>query len=347
MVMNNSQMLFHPGNCLNLKKPYPRECRLCMQYCPHQAINEKKDIIKDRCTECGVCMTVCPSDGFVDRDMNNLGQYLFAGKQIILHCPLAKPNGFEIACLGMLDRDAWTTMMLLAGSKEVKIQTGNCANCDDRQACAVSVAILKELIQAWPDHPPLKIEILPVEDDAEVSQETDQKMKVSTRSDQGRLSLREQGKAKIKEFFPILEAEESYNTPKTRQWFAEALRLNPDKKFPYKAIKANDSCTSCGVCTKICPQDALQQIQKDGRIRLIYEPAKCVQCNRCVDICGPGALRFEYVDFSYRFLTGKILLIETVARFCSKCGKQIFHHVEPQLCMACAAKDPSLKGILY
>jgi len=345
MAMNHKQVLFHSGNCLNLKKPYPRECRLCIQYCPHGAINQLKDIAIDQCTECGVCMTVCPSDGFVDRDMDNLGKYLFSSEHIVLHCPLAEPKGFEIACLGMLDRDVWTTMLLLSKSKPVSVFTGDCGKCDDRQACAVSVACLKEILPHWQDHPPLKIEILPVQENTR--QDTEDKNQGVRRQNQERMSLREQGKAKIKSIFPAIEAEETYDTPKARQWFVKALQKYPDKKIPYRSIKSTPSCTSCGVCTKICPQGALHLTQKEGKNRLIYEPVKCVQCNRCVDICGPKALHFEYVDFTYRFLSGKILLNESFARFCTKCGKQIFHQVEPQLCMACAAKDPSLKGILY
>lgn len=357
MALNSRQVLFHPGNCLNKKKPYPKECRLCIQFCPHSAINDKKDIAIDKCTECGICMTVCPSDGFVDRDMNNFGHYLFNSEKIILHCPLAEPVGYEIACLGMLDRDVWTTMLLLGDSKEVKILTGDCGQCDDRQACAISVAYLKEILPAWPDHPPLKIEVLPLlealdeemEDESKRSKKEAKKEKKqkSVEDIRGNTSLREQGKAKLRSFLPALEAEETYDTPKARLWLAEALEKNPEKKVPYKTIKANDNCTSCAVCTKICPQGALQMDQKDGKHRLIYEPLKCVQCSRCVEICGPKALRFELIDFSYRLLSGKILLNEDFARFCTQCGKQIFHNLEPQLCMPCAAKDPSLKGILY
>jgi Fe-S-cluster-containing hydrogenase component 2 len=347
MIFNKKQILFHPGNCLNLKKPYARECRQCLLFCPHEAINEKKDILRDKCTECGVCMAVCPSDGLVDRDMNRLGKYLFGDGKITLNCPLAEPLGYEIACLGMLDRDAWTTLILLADSREVEILTGDCGSCDDRPACVVSVAFLKELLQAQSESPQFKIKVFPAQGDSNKEGGKENNLDSNKKKVEPRLSLRQQGKDKIKDLFPAIEAEETYNIPKTRQWFAQALSLNPEKKIPYKAIKANEKCTSCGVCAKICPQDALQQVQRDGKIRLIYEPLKCVQCSRCVDICGPGALKFEYVDFSHKFLTGKILLIETFAKYCAKCGKQIFHNIEPQLCMACASKDSSLKGILY
>lgn len=347
-IFNKKQILFHPGNCLNLKKPYARECRQCLLFCPHGAINEKKDILRDKCTECGVCMAVCPSDGLVDRDMNRLGNYLFKDDKIILNCPLAEPLGYEIACLGMLDRDAWTTLILLADIKEVEILTGDCGKCDDRPACVVSVAFLKELIQAQSESPQFKIKVFPARGTInEEDEKEDDRDLIKKKAEPRFSSLREQGKEKIKDLFPAIEAEETYNIPITRQWFAQALSLKLGKKIPYKAIKANEKCTSCGVCAKICPQGALQQGQRDGKARLIYEPLKCVQCSRCIDICGPGALKFEYVDFSYKFLTGKILLIETFPRYCAQCGKQVFHNIEPQLCMACAAKDPSLKGILY
>lgn len=291
-------------------------------------------------------MAVCPSDGLVDRDMSRLGRYLFESERVVLNCPLAEPLGYEIACLGMLDRDAWTTLILLSELKEFKILTGDCGHCDDRPACAASVAVLKELLQVWTEQPLLKIEILPVKEDSLKPGEKNSshhKEKIAIRQ----LNLRQQGKEKLKAILPSLEAEETYDIPKTREWFAEALALNPGKKVPYKAIRVNDDCTGCGVCSKICPQRALNQSQKEGKIRLVYEPMKCVQCSRCVDICGPKAMRFEYVDFSYKFLTGKILINETLTRHCTKCGKQIFHKNEPQLCLACASKDPSLKGVLY
>ena len=341
-MLNQKQMIYQWKNCLNTIKPYPKECRLCLLHCPHEALSANKDISLDKCTECGVCMSVCPSEGFMDKDMDNLGEYIFNSQSIILNCPVAQPHGHEISCLGMLDKDSWTTLMMLAGNKEVKIYTGDCGTCEDRKACAVSVGFFKEIHEAWPAHPQVKIEIAPPSDD-----DKDPAPKKPPSSGLNRnISLRERGKKRIKELFPDID-EETYTIPKTRKWLLEALKANQDLKISYKSIKVNDNCTGCGVCSKICPQGALQQTEKDGKIRLIYEPEKCIQCGRCVDICGPKAMKLEYVDLSYRYITGKILVCETEAKFCCKCNKQIYHKNEPSLCMACASKDPSLKGILY
>lgn len=346
-MFNKKQVIFHPGNCLNTKKPYPKQCRLCFQYCPHEAISEEMEIQVNRCTECGVCMAVCPSDGFVDRDIDNLKEYLFENETIILNCPAAKPLGYEIGCLGMLDRDAWLSLMIMAESKAVRVVTGDCGQCDDKQACSISVAFFKEIYNNWQDDLGLKIEIIP--DQSNNTREVEEnKANLETKETAKRSKgIRQLGKDKVKNFLPSIIAEETYPIPRTRQWLLELLKESPTKKVPSKALKIDEKCTNCGVCAKICPQEALQLVQKEGKIRLIYEAAKCVHCNRCVEICGPQAMRFEEKNMSYKLLTGKILIRESEPRYCDKCGKQIFHNIEPGLCMSCAAKDPDLKGILY
>lgn len=347
MAFGNKQILFHPGNCLNLKKPYARECRECVLICPHQAISEKKDIALDKCTECGACMAVCPSDGMVDRDMNNLGEYILESGQLILNCPLAEPWGYEIACLGMLDRDGWSTLFLQARMKEVKLLTGDCGACEDKAACRLSVAVLKELLQVQTEQPNIRIEIRSSSGDEEAGANYGANRALEKAVSKEDAGWRQKGQQKLKALLPGIEAEETYDLPKTRQWLAEALKKQPDHKTVFKALKARDNCTGCGVCTKICPQQALTLNDKEEKKALIYEPLNCVQCSRCVDVCGPKSLTLEYVSLSSKQLTGKILLLETVPVFCTSCGKQIFHKKEPSLCLACASKDPSLKGVLY
>lgn len=45
-------------------------------------------------------------------------------------------------------------------------------------------------------------------------------------------------------------------------------------------------CTSCGVCTKVCPAGALHIYDK----KLIHEPWRCIGCGICVSKCKTGAL---------------------------------------------------------
>lgn len=306
-----NQMIYHNGNCLNQKKTFPRECRRCITACPHNAINDQKEIILEKCTECGVCMAVCPSDGFIDRDMRHLGAYFSESESCVLNCPMAEPCGYEIACLGMFDGDAWKALMLKAVTKKVRIVIGDCACCNDHKASEFSRSLLEETAAQWPGHPVITIDIVPAAEGSERVNNPQNKKLFDRRSEKGiKNSVREFGMDKLRAAFPAIEADDVYPIPKTREWLIDALRLLPDSKVPFLAIAANNNCSGCGVCTRICPQQALELRRRDDKILLVYEPYKCVQCGRCVDICGSRVLRLENRQLTLKFLTGKILLCE-------------------------------------
>lgn len=345
------QMVFFNGNCLNTKKSYARPCRLCVERCPHQAISEFRQLDSKLCTECGVCMAVCPSDGFADRTLHLLHDFLIETEKIVLNCPKARPLGFEIPCLGIFDRDSWMTLMILAREKPVTIMTGVCSKCEDRSACASSVEIFNQVHLDWPEHPAVNIEVH-ADGESAVVPETAIRVpshpKKKTKS-----TLRERSLEKMEEWLPSLAGDEAYPIPKSRQWLIKALGDTTDEKIPFRALTVADSCTSCGVCAAICPQGALQkredynsdptseELETEERIqalRLILEPQKCVHCQRCVETCPTKALSFKLKSFSHRLLTGKILIHEGQPGYCSRCGRRIFDNAE--LCLVCATSDP-------
>lgn len=335
-----NQMIYHQGNCLNRKKTYPRECRLCITACPHDAISDQKDITLEKCTECGLCMAVCPSDGFVDRDMRNLGAYIMESDACILNCPMAQPGGYEIACLGMLDADAWKALVLLADHKEVRIVIGDCTSCHDLKASENSRNRYEEIISQWPDHSGISIDTVPDGEGTERDNSQQAKRLMAKRAKNGvKNSVREFSREKIRSVFPAIEADEAYPIPKTREWLIDTLRLHPDKKIPFRAITADSNCNSCGVCARICPQQALELRQSGNKTLLVYEPNKCVQCGRCVDICGSRVLRLENRQLTLKYLLGKILLCEANSYYCSQCGKKIFTDTESGMCAACTVKS--------
>lgn len=345
------QMVYHNENCLNTKKPFARACKLCIEICPHHAISEYRQLNAKLCTECGVCMAVCPSDGFVDRMMDKLHDYLLTKeKEIVLSCPLAIPSGFEIPCLGMLDRDGWMILMLLAEEKPVTIMTGVCAECQDRQACATSVQTFKQIHVDWPDHATIRIQVRP--DIEGVEPKTKDVLKSVVVPQVNLAGWRQKSRDKIEEWLPSLAVEDKYTVPKYRQWLIEALEKKKDRKIPFRALTVAALCTNCGVCAAICPQGALQKQEarnldqsaedpeKEEKIvslRLILEPQKCVQCDRCVEICRPQALTYSLKSMSHQLLTGKILIHEGSPKYCSRCGKRIFENAD--LCLVCSTSD--------
>ncbi|MHB1652276.1 MAG: NADH-quinone oxidoreductase subunit I [Desulfitobacteriaceae bacterium] len=339
-MVQQGQMLHHPHNCLNVKKPFARACKICIEACPHKAISEYREVDLSRCTECGVCMAVCPSDGFVDRAMDDLHGYLQNSEEIVLNCPQAAPLGWEIPCLGLIDRDFWLTLMLYALAKPVRLLTGLCSGCPDKEACAISVETFKSIHTAWPDHPQVQVTVKPSNGESgEILAH------LLGRDEKGGLrNWRELGLKKVERWLPGLVAEETYDIPKTRQWLMEVLALHEQVQIPFLAIVVEDSCTNCGVCAAICPQGALTKRQKGENLQLVLEPLRCVQCRRCIEICQPKALSLSSKPLSHRLLKGKILLHEGTPRYCSHCGKQIFDNSEPPVCLACATRDPDRRS---
>ena len=291
------QMVYHNGNCLNTKKTFVRTCNLCVEICPHEAISEFRQLDAGRCTECGACMAVCPSDGFVDQSLDQLHDYLFsAEKELVLNCPQAVPQGFEISCLGMLNRDAWLVLLLLAERKPVSIITGKCGECPDCPACALSVRTFKRIHEDWADHAPIRILVRPdqgenpasdgiktAESDSGKTTGSDNSKKPESNSGKkdgwgsgGRplsrpgSSLRKAGWKLVTKWLPGLTETESYLLPKYRQWLLEALESNQENdqessqennqesRVPFLALTAQGICTGCGICETACPQGAVQ-----------------------------------------------------------------------------------------
>lgn len=335
-MFNNCQFVYHPNNCLNKKKPFAHPCRLCIDSCPHQAITEDHEIISNKCTECGVCMAVCPSDGIVDRNSDKLYDYIRDAEQIKLNCPQAVPTGFEIPCLGILDRDLWIALMLQAQEKKVEISTGECASCLDKKACALSVRTFTEVHKAWPGHAPVMIRVAPDDGMSKPLPQSQQELKPKSPEPKG---WRDLGRAKLEELFPGMTSDETYPLPYSRLFLAESWEAR-DEILPLPALTVGEECTNCGVCAAICPQQALTKKDSKVDLTLIYEPLKCVRCQRCVSICRPKALSMEDKRLSFKLFTGKILLHQGKYRYCTKCGRQVFDNKEPALCVGCASTDP-------
>lgn len=336
-MLKQCQIVYHPDNCLNTKRPFARSCRLCVEACPHQAISDNRELDTKRCTECGACMAVCPSDGFVDRSIDKLFEYIQSSDHITLNCPQANPMGFEIPCLGILDQNLWVSLILQTKTQEKKVEiyTGECVNCPDKKACGISVQSFGKIHKSLLEHSSLSIIVAP--DDGSDSAAQNQQ---SRKTPAPKLNLRNWSREKLETMLPGITSSESYSIPRSRQFLAETWKAKEELNLPLPALNVSESCSNCGVCVAICPQRALTKKEDNDILTLIYEPLQCVECQRCVSVCKQKALSFESKRLSYQMFTGRIRIHQGKYRYCARCGKQLFDNVEPPLCYACATSDP-------
>ena len=56
-------------------------------------------------------------------------------------------------------------------------------------------------------------------------------------------------------------------------------------------IQDETSCTHCGMCTGICPTNALYLERPGMKVR--FDSEKCVVCNMCVKVCPTRSMRLD------------------------------------------------------
>lgn len=62
-------------------------------------------------------------------------------------------------------------------------------------------------------------------------------------------------------------------------------RLRDKKDYPLLA-EPHERCCGCAACCAICPKNAIHMdANEEGFFYPVVDPAKCVRCYRCLDIC--------------------------------------------------------------
>lgn len=66
---------------------------------------------------------------------------------------------------------------------------------------------------------------------------------------------------------------------------------------PLVAVVDTDACEWCGECLAVCPYDAPQQTELDGRAVAVIDKAACKGCGGCVPVCPKNAIDLQgYTD---------------------------------------------------
>lgn len=279
-VVNQALTEGHPAkdyeHCVN-RHQVKHKCTICADVCPAKVYYGKGSQKADfsNCENCNLCVAACPARCIASSSVN-VSSYLkllrvpeetvFIGTRqyegachLRVDCFAALPWEF-LACLGLYKK----AVFLTAGLPEVM-----------PQAEEVWQKTLERLIFFFGKeefHKRFVCSEQPVYEDGQQISRRDLFKKAN-----------DEIKSRISAFVP---SESMMDGLLYRYLLREALAAGEaDKPFGWVIPMISARCKGCGVCAKLCPQDAITVKREQGNFRIIFYPFLCNGCGLCQKTC--------------------------------------------------------------
>ena len=99
-----------------------------------------------------------------------------------------------------------------------------------------------------------------------------------------------------------------------RAWLSAA---EPAEERDHWTVTVGSGCTLCGLCARLCSQEALRLVQERGKICLLFDPVPCDGCAVCQQWCPEGAVTVEPSAGA----EGQCVLMRSPLSTCPGCGQ--------------------------
>ena len=316
--------------CLNARQGKVK-CTACLDICPSGALQipEKGRADWEKCQTCGLCTAVCPSGalGFTQYRQRKAAQMLADDRPVhILGCQQAQGDMDSKAwCLSAF---TWELIAALALRGRVELVHGDCENCPRKEKFGCFGEALERVRLFLGD--------------ARFERE------ITVRA-AGEATKREVSRRELFSSLLPTAGRKPKNAENLMESFGDdgqALRLmlaktmekleDQDEKFGWEAPNFTDKCWACGICAKICPNDAIRTKEKDGVWRVVCSPLLCTGCGACEVVCMDGGIDgLKLVQLAAR---KKRIVHKTQAGICPECGGAVKPGSGYEICLRCRVK---------
>lgn len=349
---------FAPDHCLN-RRQTRHPCRACAQNCPGQAIPANPVTARidwTKCINCGLCVTACPARCFA----------LDIRQQKAIAAP-AKSGVIGFGCLQSDLQPAlqkteclcgvpWEWLAALAMRMQVRLYVGKCDACA-RESCRDQLKQNLLLLELFLGEERFARQVILAYTPEQMQDKAEAESEVNRRELLGmfRKNVKKIVAASIGSMMPKPEkdpAEDGFAYRRLLADLAAADCIACSKKSKADGVPAeypeygvllpdiNENCYACGLCARICPQQAIT-VEKtgDGESVISLEPWKCTACGLCAATCltkgvsGMAPVQVRHLE--------KQRLVRVHHDCCSVCGIPIAHDAEEGMCIACGVKARS------
>ena len=336
------------------------QCDRCLRACPVGAlqIDSPIKLNEKTCANCGLCLHSCPVGAFTGDDGTDpLLQFLlqFPSGQIIELACLQHPEpelGASLKanviqtdrCLGALGPSIYAWLMA-RGMSQVIVRLDACAECEIGKSSATMQANLVSLANLFNTGNSPRIKMIETRDPSWKEREV---IAINDVPLSRRELLRRMTQDAPKSAARALATEsvdpKTKAPPRERKRLLDALArvpaLNREQSVQgLGAIRlgANEKCTACGACARICPTGAIQFTvtdQKDYRLEL--KIGACTDCGVCLDVCEPAALYRDRAPSAAEFIAAEpVVLSAGGLKECTRCGARYAAQIPGDLCSIC------------
>lgn len=317
--------------CLRIASQRADVCGRCLEVCPVDAIefNEKTVSISDSCRQCGVCLSICPTEAFqFPRAMSKqlydkIVRIASAYEQCYVTCTRAlgrfpKDNEVVLPCVGAITPELWFSLLVDYDNITVYLPEGICDRCQTTTGEQVYVDHISKA-EEWTGY-----DVGLAFDESELNHEQTRAYKrgqfvqnmartganavlatnptlLGAKAVAARIKRHTE---KVNEMQRQLENVVGSKTAQNRRHVltqSRKLMLTTLQDSPGLAsvfglkVPVCDSwlCSMCGDCTQACTLHACG-IDEGGHFSV--EPAYCVGCGVCAQVCEDEALTMELAD---------------------------------------------------